>query len=376
MEVTQDRLRETISDFFTKAGLDRVVVPILQPAEPFLDCVGEDLRRRIFMTENEHGDMLCLRPEFTIPVCLAHIKAGQTLPHRYAYLGEVFRQRRAGKDSFYQAGIEDLGEQDELKADAGSLKDALDLINLIAPGLKVQILIGDHGLFDACLSQLGLAASWQRRLRHCFGNQSRLKTVLDELSSSPPPLLLPDDIAQAATHNDEPFLIELIETHMYEAGLPLHASRTPTEIAQRLREKQTLARKPLALEKRQILEDFLAIHTPLSCATETIKAFAQKTRLDLDTALTKFEARIEAISTHHLAIEMMDYNAAFGRALDYYTGFIYEIRYDEQVLVGGGRYDHLLHLLGAAISIPAVGFSLWLDRLEPVLTSSLFNQEA
>ncbi len=40
---------------------------------PFLDMAGEDLRRRIFLTESETGAALCLRPEFTIPVCLDHI---------------------------------------------------------------------------------------------------------------------------------------------------------------------------------------------------------------------------------------------------------------------------------------------------------------
>ena len=57
---------------------------------------GEDLRRRIFLTESETGEQLCLRPEFTIPVCLDHIANGAHTPARYAYLGEVFRQRRAG----------------------------------------------------------------------------------------------------------------------------------------------------------------------------------------------------------------------------------------------------------------------------------------
>ncbi len=34
------------------------------------------------------------------------------------------------------------------------------------------------------------------------------------------------------------------------------------------------------------------------------------------------------------------------------------------VLAGGGRFDRLLTLLGAKERIPAVGFSLWLDRIE------------
>ena len=60
----------------------RVDIPVIQPAEPFLDMAGEDLRRRIFLTESETGESLCLRPEFTIPVCRAHIAETVATPRR------------------------------------------------------------------------------------------------------------------------------------------------------------------------------------------------------------------------------------------------------------------------------------------------------
>jgi len=372
MSFKQDKLIAAIGDFFAKAGLEQVDVPILQPAEPFLDCVGEDLRRRIFMTENEHGEILCLRPEFTIPVSLAHIKAKETLPHHYAYVGEVFRQRRQGKHSFYQAGIEHLGEADEAEADATSLAQALALLRTIAPAQSFKIITGDHGLFEAVLSVLQLKPSWQRRLRGCFGDAPRLRAILTDLSKPSPPLDLPADIAQALESEHEPILIELLEAQMYQQGLPLHFSRSAPEIAQRLIEKQNLTRQPLEGKRRQALEDFLDLHLPLSQAMPALYVFAQENGLELGGALTKFETRIEAMRRRDLTLESINYDAAFGRSLDYYTGFIYEIRLDipserGEVLAGGGRYDHLLHLLGASTPIPAVGFSLWLDRLEALL---------
>ena len=104
-------------------------MPVIQPADPFLDMAGEDLRRRIFLTESETGETLCLRPEFTIPVCLDHIASRAGTPRRYAYLGEVFRQRREGGNEFFQAGIEDLGEADTAAADARSVADAHALLD-------------------------------------------------------------------------------------------------------------------------------------------------------------------------------------------------------------------------------------------------------
>jgi ATP phosphoribosyltransferase regulatory subunit len=68
--------------------------------------------------------------------------------------------------------------------------------------------------------------------------------------------------------------------------------------------------------------------------------------------------------------ETIVYDAAFGRPLDYYTGLVYETRalknVDLGAIVGGGRYDRLLTMLGAVGSIPGVGFSIWLDRLEQI----------
>jgi len=361
----QDWLIAALDDFFAKTALTRVDVPILQPAEPFLDSVGEDLRRRIFMTENEHGDLLCLRPEFTIPVCLSHINQGQCLPHRYAYLGEVFRQRRSGgQNSFIQAGIEDLGDPDKSKADGASLTLAIGLVRSLLPTQKFQIVIGDHGVFDAVLAALELPTDWQRRLSGCFGDKTRLLGVLNDLSQPPPSLELPSHIDKALIAGDEPALILALETQMYEDGLPLHASRSAGEIAARLMARAALTRQPLGEDKRQILEQFLSIHVPLTQAVSKLEDFANKTQLHLEQALSIFAARCEALRNDTLLREEVYYDAAFGRLLDYYSGFIYEIRHETQILVGGGRYDHLLNLLGSSTPIPAVGFSLWLDRLE------------
>ena len=57
------------------------------------------------------------------------------------------------------------------------------------------------------------------------------------------------------------------------------------------------------------------------------------------------------------------------RGLDYYTGPIFEIVVDEPKigsLSGGGRYDHLIGLLGSH-EAPAVGISLGLERLIDVI---------
>ncbi len=161
----------------------RVDIPVIQPAEPFLDMAGEDLRRRIFLTESETGESLCLRPEFTIPVCSAHIAENVATPRRYSYLGQVFRQRRDGANEFFQAGVEDLGEPDEASADARALSEARALVAEFTPAANLSIILGDQAVFEAVVAGLGLPTGWQKRLIHAFGNEQALEAMIAKLAN-------------------------------------------------------------------------------------------------------------------------------------------------------------------------------------------------
>ena len=76
-------------------------------------------------------------------------------------------------------------------------------------------------------------------------------------------------------------------------------------------------------------------------------------------------------SLSQVALKDAKDEAEFGRRLDYYTGFVFEMyatRKAARPIVGGGRYDRLVSLLAklrheTAVTVPAVGFSIWLDRI-------------
>ena len=97
-----------------------------------------------------------------------------------------------------------------------------------------------------------------------------------------------------------------------------------------------------------------------------LATFARGTGLALDTAVSHFDARVAALAKTGIDLSTVTWRAAFGRPLYYYTGLVFEVnmREDHRVLAGGGRFDRMLTLLGAADTIPAVGFSLWLDRIQ------------
>src|ERR1700674_2871479 len=149
---------------YERAGYRRAEPAILQPAEPFLDLSGEDIRRRMYLTSEPSGRELCLRPDLTIPVSrdyLASPAGGE--PAGFCYLGPVFRQRGDRPGEFLQAGIESFGRRDTAAADAEML--ALGLEALAQYGIEApEIRIGDVGLFTALIEALDLPPAWRRRL--------------------------------------------------------------------------------------------------------------------------------------------------------------------------------------------------------------------
>lgn len=341
-------------------------IPVIQPAAPFLDMAGEALRRRIFMTESETGESLCLRPEFTIPVCAHHIDKNAGTPQRYAYCGMVFRQARDdGASEFFQAGIEDLGSADFAAADARAIADALATLRDCLPQTTFSVTLGDQNLFEAVVRALGLPGGWQKRLIHAFGNHVRLNSLLGALAKPQPVAGLDRRVAAFLADDDEAGLIAHLDETMQATGYSTNASRSPEEIARRLKEKLALSVTSLDAGALDALTGFLALEVSLDQASAALTAFAEKFSLNIGAAIAAFESRTAAIAKSGVSPDAITYRAAFGRPLDYYTGLVFEISADDgALLAGGGRYDRLLTLLGAADPIPAVGFSLWLDRIE------------
>ncbi len=353
---------------FEKLSTERVDTPVIQPAEPFLDMAGEDLRRRIFLTQSETGESFCLRPEFTIPVCLRHIETATGTPKRYSYLGEVFRQRREGGNEFYQAGIEDLGTRDFAGADARAVADAMTILRQLLPGRALMVAIGDAAVFEAVVAALGLPAGWQKRLIQAFGEQEQLEALMLRLARPEPVRGLSPEIEALLAAGDDDGLIARIDETMQATGYLTNASRAPKDIARRLKEKLALAGTSLDPAKLDILREFLSLNVSLRYAPGVLADFAKSTNLPLDGAISHFDARVAAFANAGVKLSDITWRAAFGRPLDYYTGLVFEIalRGDHRVLAGGGRFDRMMTLLGAAHEIPAVGFSLWLDRIETV----------
>ena len=87
---------------------------------------------------------------------------------------------------------------------------------------------------------------------------------------------------------------------------------------------------------------------------------------NITAAIDQFESRVGFMAARGIDTGATRFSTSFGRGLDYYTGFEFELHgkgNGVEPLVAGGRYDGLMTQLGAATPIPAVGFSVWVEAL-------------
>ncbi len=361
----QDRLLRCFAD----AGYQFVEPAVLQPADIFLDLAGEELRRRLFLTAARDGVELCLRPDFTIPVCRRHVQTGQAdRIASYAYFGPVFRQRAGKGGEFPQAGIESIGRTDRIKADAETLALARDSLAVLGQA-DTRIRIGDIGLFTAVLDALNLTAAWRRRLRDALDDDVRMDQWLKRMAGTDSGDRVTYPGIAAALENDDPETAgRLVQDFMAIAGLSVVGGRTAAEIAERFVEQTELSiSRPEIRQAAAFLRRYLAVSGAPRQAAADIARMASDSGLDIATALDRFAERIDGLEAGGFDPDKLEFRTDFGRRLGYYTGFVFEIYGSRpgasQPLVGGGRYDGLLTLLGAPSEVPAVGFSMWIDRL-------------
>jgi ATP phosphoribosyltransferase regulatory subunit len=361
-----DARAEALASAYERAGYARLSPPILQPAEPFLDLSGEDIRKRMYLTTAPGGAELCLRPDLTIPAAreyLASPLAGQ--PANFCYLAPVFRHRSKAPSEFLQLGVESFGRTDQAAADAEMLGLALDAAAHYGIG-KPIVQVGDVALFAALIAALDLAPAWKRRLVKDFNRKANLAQDLDRLvlggSHGRPEY---QGVLAALAGSDPKGAHAVVTDLLSIAGITAVGGRSVGEIADRFLEQAALgASARLPQDVRTLIERFLAVGGDPDSAASELRALANDAKLDLGQALDLMESRTGFFAARGLDVGTFRFATAFGRGFDYYTGFVFEVTDGAaEPLVAGGRYDGLLARLGSAKAIPAVGFAASLERL-------------
>lgn len=354
-------------DVFKTYGAERIEPAIVQPADAFLDRMGEDLRRRTYVFQGPGGGELCLRPDLTIPTCQAYLsrtpKADR--PAKLCYAGPVFRHNpteplKPGQTT--QAGLENINAANPAAADAEAL--VLTDNALARSGLKnVDVTLGDLSIFSSLLEALGIAPQRAERLRRHVWRPAYLNELLNRLTGEADAGnaflaqvgTLPPDQARAVV-NDALAL----------GGIKPIGTRTIEEITDRFLEQAADASSArLARSVADAIAEFLDVKVPAAQAVDTLRKLARKAGVSLDPSIASLERRLGLIERHGFSLARATFAAQFGRNMEYYTGFVFEFRVPAvpASLAGGGRYDNLLTALGAPKTAPAVGLAIYGERV-------------
>jgi ATP phosphoribosyltransferase regulatory subunit len=363
-----DEQAHAILNVFASRGYARHESSVLQPADIFLDRSGEEIRRRTFELTDPSGRELCLRPDLTIPACKWQVESGNPYPARLCYNGLAFRHQPSEPHrptQFYQAGAELLGLDDRAAAEIEIMQLAVDAVR--AAGLDAfDMKIGDLGLFSTLIDALDVPAQWRGRLKRHFWRKGYFEALLQRLTSG-----AANDSQRLLAHlgglepKEARVAIEGLLDMVGEAPL---GARTREEIVDRLIEQAADA-AALRLDPKvaNVITAVLEISGPAPKALVDIRALMKSAGVTLEAPLSAMEARLDAIKSLGVDPARVIFAAHFGRNMEYYTGFVFELwSRDAEGAVqvaGGGRYDGLLEALGAGRSIPAIGCAIRTERV-------------
>jgi ATP phosphoribosyltransferase regulatory subunit len=359
------RALQPLIDLLQTAGYAQADCALLQPADVFIDLSGEDIRRRLFITHDESGRELCLRPEFTIPLCLNRMDEIVSAPEtKLSYCGTVFRQRKGESGEFVQAGVEALRQTNPTTSDADILKLALDAAAHLGQSQPI-VKLGDLGILEAVLAALEAPPGYARRLKRRLASGVPVaEATLVPLGASAPHRYA--GVIAALEGADPAAARAFVGDMMTMSEATAGGGRSVGEIADRFLLKAREGNSDVSADKRKLLVEVLSVEGAPRAVGETIDRLCRAAGLSLDTALDLHIRRIDAAEQRGVHLDAARFSAAFLRNLDYYTGLIFEFHApgatSGKPLIGGGRYDGLMRKLGAARDVPAVGFSIWTER--------------
>lgn len=355
---------------FEQAGFDHIAPDILQPADIFLERSGEDIRANSYVFTDPDGAEMCLRPDLTVPACRYHLTHAKKPDReaRYCYCGPAFRftKDRRVPSEFGQAGIEWLAATDPEASEAQVL--ALTIAALKAGGLTgFRVQLGDLSLFHALLEGLGMPKRWRRRLIHHFWRPQTFRETLNRFAA----------LEEQARTSISPFVDAVVEKSLAQTQswvedeldrktIPLAGGRSTEEIATRLAEKAAdRSAHPLSPDAVRAIERYLAIEGNAASVLKDLEAVTGGEAYGA--ALERFRRRTNAMRAQGLKPEDFAFAATFGRNLEYYTGFVFQIEADTAQgplqVAGGGRYDDLLSDIGSPVPVSAVGCAIGTESL-------------
>ncbi len=365
---------------FTGDGYEAVAPAIIQPADIFLDVIGEELRGRTYVFTDQEGSELCLRPDLTVPTCRLHWQrhGRGDAQARYCYNGPAFRFQPNGGDAahpreFRQAGIEHFGMSARDKAETEVISTILKALRE-ASVENYEIRCGDLGLFNALLDAMEIPQRWRGRLKSQFWRPVAFREELQRLVSSPGSTTqgLPATLLSQIEPGDDGASERAVETYMRDHGIELIGSRTISEITRNIMDMvEDGTSDALPSSVAEVISHYLDVAAPARAAGARLRDLMQGANVDISAALDVYQRRLQRMTDAGIDVGKLTFSAEFGRNLEYYTGFVFEVTVPmlgvNSPIAGGGRYDKLMRAVGATVDVPAMGAMIHTERLLSVV---------
>ena len=366
-----------ITQYFIDKGFARAEPNMIIPADTVVNHMGEDIRRRLLITTSPDGKEHCLRPDFTLPLVLENIKNSELNAKKYVYDGFAFRFPASTEISrncpeFRQIGIEDFGSKDFIETEVSVLNYTLKVLDKVNFS-DYNVLLGDVSIFYAILDKINISSSYKDRIKRLFwrGDNdiiSNLNIDRPKLTRRQKKLEELDPISKIKFRKDYLNTKDLISDISGSDKLHIFGGRDPEDIINNyIEKKEIIDAQTIDKNTSSMLSNFLSIDCSAILASETLTSFAKSYNLDLDQEIESLDKRFKLLNEDKPFLDSARFQTSLGRRVEYYTGLIFEIRSNKMKDLGpiaiGGRYDNFFTDLGSPVKVPAVGCSIYIDRL-------------
>ena len=372
MVKSQKAIEKTTSDFnnlgleinritkvLKKAGLKEIKVPALLTASDLVDLYGEDLKLRAYTTSDPVKGEQVLRPDFTLPILLKHLR-GNSLQARYFYSGNVWRRQNFESvipNEQYQMGFEFFNDK---KNNSISLDvEAFLLINKILRKYKVNAVTGDVQILTSALEELEISAYKKASLKRHLWRPKRFMQLLDLYSE--------EKISDRNINAHKGTTASIGKNKLTEIE-SVYGVRTKEDIEERVEIlEQELSQNLIGHSERNFLLRLLQYQSNLSEASKNMLSLANVGK-KYAKAVDNFESRVGLLS-EHVNTSRIKFQVIYGlTTLEYYDGFVFGFQFERgnyPPIAQGGRYDSLCSSLSQkGKSIGAIGRMLRMDFLK------------
>ena len=176
-------LSEIIIKNFKNNGFVLSEPDVLLDSDYIIERSGEKFRSSMLAFDREDGKTMCLRPDLTVASCINFLQKKSS--SKIYYSGQAYRRSNNKSTNFIneQLGIEILGSKNQIQDDFKVISTILSSAKKIKRK-KIQIKVGDIGLFKKLINALDMPERWKLRLIRHFWRPSYFEELLKRLEKN------------------------------------------------------------------------------------------------------------------------------------------------------------------------------------------------